>query len=158
MSQFGYYFIYSIQQKQIREEVKEQLIQHIPEYRLQQIAGTANKDNIKWEIPGKEFYLNGQLYDLAETRQVNGETIYYGLTDNKEEQLLKDLAKDIKSGTDNNTTKGGKNILKFHITDFIVTARDKITVSDIGPAQRTLFFDEATLSSFNEITAPPPRA
>ena len=77
-SQMGYYFFYMFQQHQIKEAVKHELLAKLPESSLEIIDANAQKNDIEWEEEGKEFYLHGQMYDVAFIKISNG--ITYGAT------------------------------------------------------------------------------
>ena len=128
-SQPGYYFIYVIQQYQLKESIKEKLLATIPEASLDIIDAGINKNDIEWEEEGKEFYLHGLLYDVAAIKIINGRTLIYCLNDKKEEQLLQDLAKAVSSGNDQNTTsKHGGHTVKFQLLDYIILSENTITI------------------------------
>ena len=135
--------------------MKEQLLAGLPESSFEIIELTAN---LHWKEKGKEFLLNGQMYDVAKTKQVNGKTLLYCLNDNKEKQLLLHLAKTVKSGSENNNEKGGSHIVKFQLSDFTAHKMYEPALVSYTILQQYHAFDDALLSSFKEIIAPPPRA
>jgi len=159
ISQIGYYFIYLFQQYQIKEAVKEQLLKHIPDESLIAINAGLNKDAIEWEEEGREFSMNGDMYDVARIKTVNGNTILYCINDTKEDQLLEELAKSVRSANDNTATgKDAKHTIKFQMVDFVVPVPEKITtISNLLAQQKFAEYDVAILSSIKEIDLPPPK-
>lgn len=130
----------------------------IPENSLEVIDAEANKDHIEWEKAGKEFYLYGQLYDVAKIKKTNGKNLLYCVNDKKEEQLLKDLSKTVRSGNDQTTdNKDSKHTVKFQLTDFIL--REKTAFIKQAVPQKYLGFNiNLVVSCIKEVSAPPPRA
>jgi len=119
-SQVGYRLVFVIQQHQLKEEAEEKFLATINDEEFELIDLNANYQDIKWEEEGKEFLLNGQLYDVAKKETKNGKTILYCLNDKKEEQLLNDMAKQVKSDANNSSgNKDGKHTIKFQLSDFI---------------------------------------
>jgi hypothetical protein len=156
IGQVGYYFIYTIQQHYIKEQAEEQLMAGMPESSLQVIDGGVNKKNIEWKEEDKEFCMDGQLYDVAKIKNVNGKTLIYCLNDKKETQLLQDLSNIIKEGIDQNAgNKDNKHTIKFQLTDYLITEKT-IFVNKYLP-QKHIGFKDHLLSIITEVNTPPPR-
>ena len=155
-SQVGYRFIYLIQQHQLKEEAEEQLLSSLHNDQLELINETANQQDIEWEEKDKEFYLHGQLYDVAKKEIVNGKTILYCLNDKKEEQLLNDLAKTIKANADNNSAnKDGKQTIKLQLSDFTILTTNSLS-NNLFVVQQ---YPELTVSIYTvikKVITPPP--
>ena len=157
ISQVGYYCVYHYQQNRIKEDVKRQLFANVPESSL--LVFEIDTPGIEWEEEGKEFYLHGELFDVAKIKNVAGKTFIYCINDKKEEKLLQDLAQTIKSQTDNNGSgKSGKHEIKFQITDLTIKHLENISVFDPALSYRYFSFDAELLTSFKKIKVPPPRA
>jgi hypothetical protein len=79
-----------------------------------------NSDSFSWEKAGKEFYLNGKLYDVLSAKSTDGGWSYNCVLDNKENELLasynkiKDSRKQTESAT-NDILK--RNVIKYFIPD-----------------------------------------
>ena len=159
ISQVGYYLGYMIQQYQIKEAVKEQLMAMLSDDQLLQINADKNAEDIDWEEEGKEFSLHGKMYDVARIKKVNGENIIFCLNDEKEEALLKDLSKSIQSANDN--TPNGKSTahtIKFQIVDFLLPQQNKITIVAKSVAQpKYAFYNVAIATLIKEVDIPPPK-
>lgn len=159
-SQAGYYCVYSFQQSQIKKEVKEHLKKLLPEPALQVIVAEDFTNAIKWKEEGKEFILNGELFDVAKTKRVNGKTFLYCLNDKNEEKLLHEFAKAIKSATDNNgTNKNSKGSYKFQLSDYyFFNNTEKMPPVNFNTSNKYLFFISCLAASVNEVNTPPPKA
>ena len=151
-SELGYYFFYILQQYQIKHQVKKELLALIPAASLEIIDLDKNIHLIKWEDDGKEFYLNGELYDIQKKVIENGKTLLYCLNDVQEEQLLKDFNK---AAQRNNHTN--KSIIKLTVDYYLTDTPPKISAPSTCLRQYFVYFNEGGLSATKEITVPPPK-
>ena len=155
-SQAGYYFFFTIQQHQIKESVKQQLLTAIPESSLDVIDADANKDDIEWEEEGREFYLHGQMYDVASIKKIEGKTLIYCLNDKKEEQLLNDLSKTVAAGNDQTSnSKNGQHTIKFQFPDCILFSENTATIRQ-AVRQKHFGYTIALISITPDVNTPPP--
>ena len=115
INQLGYYFLHNIQQYQLKQEIKRAMLSAIPESALELIAET---DQLVWEEEGKEFHLNGEMYDVVKTKTHNGKTVYYCINDKKEKRLLDRLIKLVKANDDSRRGRSGKITVKFQVCDY----------------------------------------
>lgn len=143
-----------IEQHLLKEKAAERLLSKIDPAAFQQID--AADSHISWEEEGKEFYLYGQLYDVAKKETVNGKTILYCINDAQEEQLLKKLLKDISSQQDQNGNKDGKHPVKIQAQDFTLPAAIQLK-GDLPQADNNYAMYLCNIISFTkEINTPPP--
>lgn len=152
-SQVGYYFVYTIQQHILKEEIKKEMLAHIPDSSLEVFVQEDLGNKIEWEEDEKEFFLDGALYDVARIKKEDGKTYLYCINDRKEKMLLDNLAKAINKNHDN---KRNRN-LKPALADLI----------SIVPMEPPVFFSVSSqyipfttplVVSFKESNSPPPRA
>ena len=131
----------------------------LPESSLEIIDADINKNNIEWEEEGKEFYLYGEMYDVARVKKINGKTLIYCLNDKKEEQVLQDLAKAVQSGSDQNANgKPGQHLVKFQLADLNILSTEKTSVAINQPARQKHFgYTVAIVSNNKEVNTPPPK-
>jgi len=151
INQVGYYFIYSYQQHLIKEEIKEELLAGMPEPSLELIIEEDNINKLEWEEKGKEFYLNGEMYDVAKIKHRNGKTYLYCLNDKKEKELLAAYSKSIRD-------KSNKQTIKNQLSVYIV---QKTEMGSLSFNISALNFSDFAISlnySDKEIASPPPRA
>lgn len=151
-SHIGYYILYAFQQHQIREEVKRQLVLNIPDSSFELIIAEQN-DTFRWEEEGKEFYQNGQLYDVAKSVNKDGKTILYCINDKKEEDFFFHFGKNSKSGNN----KGGTLTPKVQIIDFLDELITSTAVTNPVLNQKYHPFNSAIVTFCKEVKAPPPR-
>ena len=157
LSQAGYRIIFAFHQYEIKEEVKQQLLASLPETALDIVDAESNKDAIDWEEEGREFYLHGQMYDVAFTKKVNGRILIYCLNDKREDKLLKDLNKLLYG----NTNKPGSNHpaqqgIKFQSPDFILLAAEPAALLQQQAEQKYFYRAEKLISVITELITPPP--
>jgi hypothetical protein len=153
-SQVGYYFIYTIHQHIIKEEMERELLAHIPEASLEVIIAEQVADKIEWEEKNKEFSLDGILYDVARIEKKDGKTFLYCINDKKEKQLLDNLVKAVNKNHDN---KQGRNNIKSLLLD-LVCMSDTEEPGTFSAPSVYLCFKVTLVSSFEEIHSPPPKA
>jgi hypothetical protein len=135
--------------------MKAQLFAKLPESSLEIIVAEETK-NIQWQDDGKEFSLNGEMFDVTKIKKENGKTVLYCINDKKEKELLQNFAKAMKADAANG--KSGKLGIKFQFTDYIITSVEKPggQISRIGT--KFTVYNSALSFTIKEITAPPPRA
>ena len=131
----------------------------LPESSLEIIDADINKNNIEWEEEGKEFYLHGEMYDVARVKKINCKTLIYCLNDKKEEQVLQDLAKAVQSGSDQNAnSKPGHHLVKFQLADLNILSIEKTSVAVNQLARQKHFgYSDITVSTTKEVNIPPPK-
>jgi len=153
-SQVGYYFIYAIHQHIIKEQIERQLLATIPESSLEIINAEQFADKIEWEEKGKEFSLDGILYDVVRIKKTDGKTLLYCINDKKEKQLLNNLATAVNA---NHGTKQEKNTIKSLLLDLVCSKDEEKSASFSVPPVYSPF-NVTLISSFEEINIPPPKA
>ena len=154
ISQVGYYFIYTIHQHIVKEEMEKELLAHIPDSSLELIIAEDFGDKIKWEEKNKEFFLNEELYDVARIEIKDGKTHLYCINDKKEKQLLDNLVNAVNK---NHDTKKERNNVKPVLTDlFFTTTPDSPQFFSYSFTYDIL--SVPIISSFKEIKSPPPKA
>ncbi|HEU5167360.1 MAG TPA: hypothetical protein VFU29_17570 [Chitinophagaceae bacterium] len=153
-SQVGYYFVYTIHQHIIKEEMERGLMAHIPESSLEVIIAEKVADKMVWEEKNKEFSLEGILYDVARIEKKDGKTFLYCINDKNEKQLLDNLVKAVNKNNDN---KQGRNNIKPLLLDLVCMSEEEEPGSFSVPSAYSNF-NVTLVSSFEEINSPPPKA
>jgi hypothetical protein len=88
--QVGYYIVMHHSQSVQKEVIKEKILSQFKEDELEIISVSDNHKQIYWEEEGKEFSLNGQMYDVVKRVIVSGKVMLYCINDKKERQLVDD--------------------------------------------------------------------
>jgi len=153
-SQVGYYFIYTVHQYMIKEEMEREMLTLIPESSVEVFVAEELGDKIQWEEENKEFSIDGVLYDIARIKKSEGKTILYCINDKQERQLLDDLAKAVNA---NHGNKQEKNTIKSLLADLVCMNDEEQSTIFSVPSTYSLF-NVTLVSSFEEIYSPPPKA
>jgi len=107
----GYFFVFKLQQHEIRQEIKQQIKAGVPEDELVlfKIPNTsAGKPRSLQHIHEGEFRYNGVMYDVTR-QETHGDTIwYYCLADEKETQLFANLDESVKRDMNQNPARQQK--------------------------------------------------
>ena len=81
----GFYLNFVIEQTVIKEQVKEKIIRNLPDNELTLIRISSHeKGKITWMEDGKEFRLEGNLYDVVKIKKEKDSICYYCFCDVKE--------------------------------------------------------------------------
>ena len=127
----------------------------LPESSLETIK---DNDQIDWEEEGKEFYLNGNMYDVVKTKFIHGEKIFYVVNDERESEVLKKFENTIRiQHQQDQNRKGGGLELKFHKTVFTIDVSIESLVHDSENIAYNIFDDTKRSRFFAEILIPPPQ-
>jgi len=153
-SQVGYYFIYTVHQHIIKEQIEKELLANIPESSLEIINAEQYADKIEWAEKEKEFSLGGVLYDVVRIKKSDGKTFLYCINDKREKQLLENLAKAVNA---NHSSKQEKNNIKSLLLDLVCFNDEQEPGFFPSPSSYSCF-NVTLVSSFEEITIPPPKA
>ena len=152
-SQVGYYFIYTVHQFILKEEIERELLAHIPESSLEVFVAEELGDKIVWEEENKEFSIEGVLYDVARIKKSDGKTFLYCINDKQEKQLLDGLAKAVNA---NHGNKQEKNNIKSLLVDLVCMNNEEQSTFLSVPSIYSRF-NVILVSSFEEINIPPPK-
>jgi predicted transcriptional regulator len=153
-SQVGYYFIYTVHQYIIKEEMEREMLTLIPDSSLEVFVAEELGDKIIWEKANKEFSIEGTLYDVARIKKTEGKTFLYCINDKNEKQLLDGLAKAVNA---NHGNKQEKNTLKSLLADLVCMNDEEQSTIFSVPSTYSLF-NVTLVFSFEEINIPPPKA
>jgi hypothetical protein len=153
-AQAGYYFIYTIHQYIIKEEIEKQLLADIPDSSLELIIAEQFAGKMEWKEKGKEFSLNGVMYDIVRIKKSGGKTLLYCINDKKEKQLIEDL---VKAVSGNHNSKQDRSNVKSPLSDFFFMNHEEGLNIVSEPSAYTSLI-EKVISSFEEINIPPPKA
>lgn len=157
--QFGYYALYSYQQSELKEAMKERMLAGLPDSVLQIMDEKDLKADIEWEQEGKEFSLAGKMYDVVKTVQQNGKVYYYCINDDQEEEMLNSFSRIVNSVPENNPTgKPAHQLIKFKITDLTISDPYNVPVFFTVPIHQWIISGEDILAyGIVRIQTPPPR-
>lgn len=88
----GYFITFKVLQSQIKKEVKREIKRQVPNSELTVIEISKKQlQNFIWEEEGKEFYHQGNLYDIVRSDESATSFTYYCISDKQEEALFENL-------------------------------------------------------------------
>lgn len=141
-------------QKEQKEYIKEKILGQLKEEDLE-IVSPGNQ-NIYWEEKGKEFSLNGEMYDVVKAKTVNGKTMLYCINDKKEKALIDNY----NLITKNNSSPDKKNKNGFDNSfNFFLNSIEKASALNFASAVISFHsFDSQLCDNIAEHISPPPKA
>jgi len=136
--------------------MRRRILEGIPDSYLLVIEKT---DDIEWVEKGRELMLDDELYDVVKTKTVKDKTYLYCVNDEEETQLIKKFSKAVKSR--NHSSSGGKtakHVLKFQAKTPPSLFIRLMSRMDLTIIQKSRGPEPRILSTYIEVTSPPPRA
>jgi len=121
VSQYGHYCFYAMEEIQLRSEFNNRMASNLPLSSLEKIE---ESDQITWKEDGKEFFLDGELFDIVKTEKVGAKSFYYVLNDKAEKELDTEFNKILKSHQ--NDTKNSRLDLKILLAVFTLQSEPAI--------------------------------
>ncbi len=94
-NQVAYYLVYTVIRYGETEKIEHHILSTLPENECEIINITLNADKIHWEKEGEVFILNGVMYDVAKTENINGNMYGYCITEKKEMEIMLDYSLEI---------------------------------------------------------------
>lgn len=156
VSQAGYYFYFTIHQRQAKREIKMLIRAGLPDTALNVIT---ENSRMRWEKKDKEFHLDGEMYDVVKTIKKEGKTVYYCINDKKEKELVSNFARAARDASDQSPQgKNGKHRFSFPVADIPSLVIQQITPPGSNIQTTYSSYTDLLVSSFIEISSPPPRA
>lgn len=123
---FGYFISFTAQRCKIRAEVRELLKREKMKSAKQFVFTPEEFSKLDTRESGREFCLNGDMYDVVFKKEVNGKVFLTAYFDHKETGLLTKFISFFKSGIDP-AGKEQQHLLSFTLLEF-VTANSAVCV------------------------------
>lgn len=158
----GYHFIFQVQQHRIKKDVEAYLhrsaaIQNAMELRVS-LADEAAISKLKWEDEN-EFTLNGELYDVIQKKNENGELVIRCIKDKNETHLVNNYTKISKETQSDPSSKDKSTVLLKLITGFFIkTEQPVLSLPSSISKKHVNTLCDALSSGSKEILIPPPQA
>jgi hypothetical protein len=117
--QMGYYFHSLSKRQEAKSEFEQKLKTTLPKDAYTKFDWNSIQHKIRWEEDGKEFWLNGQLYDVVSQQTIDGKRFMLCISDTKEEEVVEQQMKLTVNNTRN--TNGKKSSLtQLNFPDIIL--------------------------------------
>ncbi len=118
----GYLPVFKLKQWDIRRKMELMIKENVLNETVHRITiSDDNKTQVHWERADKEFWFEGNLYDIIRSEIKEGATIYYYLSDVKETNLTLKYAETLKKQVNVPNTEGSpstnewQKILKIYV-------------------------------------------
>lgn len=116
-------------------------------------------NRMQWVKTNREFHFDGEMYDVVKTIKKDGKTVYYCINDKKEKELVKNFARAARDASDQSPQgKNGKHSFSFPVADIPSLVIQQITPPGSNIQTTYSSYTDLLVSSFIEISSPPPRA
>ena len=159
----GYLPVFKFKQWDIRRKMELMIKENVLNEAVHIITiSDDNKTKLHWERADKEFWFDGNLYDIVRSETKGNTTIYYCLNDVKETHLTLNYAETLKNHVNAPNTEGGaltdylQKIFKIYVP---ITPNYWDDYVEIGVAKRlkmpTTYRCAYTSRHFNLIDPPP---
>ena len=153
----GYFPVFVVLQHQTCLE-KNRLIEHgLPGENIHKIEFSQDAE-INWEAPGKEFRLNGSMYDVVRKVLQKDKIIFYCINDDEEQSLFDALESLVSEQTDDEKSSKGKTVqLLSKVFSQHYISPDPESISFYATSSKVYFIYWASPhQSFSEPQSPPP--
>jgi len=159
----GYYFVFKIQQREIKKEFKRLLLAGIAEDKLVVIEFDRNCKPAKGEeikfIENHEIFYKGGLYDIVRVEIHGSVKRYFCIADHDETRLLADLGRFVNDEMNKNSNQKKQNNNYKHLfnsfTFYIYRPEFKVFASDFTSKSK-YHFSIQLWNSFPLV--PPPKS
>lgn len=156
---FGFYSFFIIRQVSIRNEISENIAQE-PVMRLQHFTFTQSQfDHLNWTVAGKEFNLDGHLYDIAGIQRTNGAVEVTVEYDASETELVDNFLSLFSSGHDKDMNSSPLKTIISHFQQDYITALQQFQLFAL-PLNHAMWISNQKLPSSlfaADKTSPPPQ-
>ena len=99
--------------REVRREFKEAVFSSLPDSTFEKFSETRINKNGYWEEEGKEFWLDGELFDVVRKKVEKGTVVYYCINDEKEEKIIEHQNKLTEKNTETENKKQESAKLSF---------------------------------------------
>ena len=149
----GNYVIFKFQQHQARREIVKNIKSGIPDRDLTTITVTGeNQHELVWENR-EEFRYNNMMYDVVHFEKIDKNiTIYYCISDVKEQQLISAYTKKKHKNHRNGTVKSFKFLSKINL----LPQKEETPLFE-KERNNMFFYTERFSLRWLEVSSPPPK-
>lgn len=132
----GYFAFLTLQQNIFREEAKERILHLLPTNKQTKLSFSEKQFNeIEWKETDKEFYFNGTLYDIVNTKIEGENHVIYCISDEKETEIYAEILQMAKVQKDElpmkNNTVSFLNLLTLKYTIPQILHFKSIAIMDV---------------------------
>lgn len=153
--QLGHSIVMQMAQRQHKLAMKHRALSRLKDEDLFEVDVAANAAKMHWEEDGREFSINGEMFDVVRVKLRHGKKIILCINDKREEQLVRDYKLGTKQNTDD--PKKAKS-QQQNITLFCSQGQDIINYEEPVVTCYNAELPARLLAVTLPKTAPPPKA
>jgi hypothetical protein len=154
----GHFFIFKVSQYSLKTEIKRKIKNQVPETELTIISfSIAELNTISWEENGKEFWHNGNLYDVVKKHETTDNISFHCINDKQEKALFAHLEELINRQMNSDAESNNTSLKKFQSDYFFVQKESEFSFTEISCLQ-TAAKEEPLKGFLSESLQPPERA
>jgi hypothetical protein len=156
-SQAAPYLTFKAQQYWVKKEMKTRIKSGVPESELTtfKVSEVMGSKSFRWEKYGKEFFYLGNVFDIVNTKSLNGQLYYKCINDKQEKQLFSNLEDLINQATGKSKEHQG-TLKNTFLSLFELSPIYKFHLDVFFAFEKTFFPDKKIDSILISITTPPP--
>jgi hypothetical protein len=156
----GYWLIGRYQQFLVKQEMKEQIKSNlhaelVTHFTFKLANGTPDDPSFTW-LDDHEFQYKGNLYDVIEQQEINGQLYIRCLNDTKEKELLNALLEKARKQNDSSSA-GEKNQPTLLTLVFIAPVTPLLSIPVYSIKSANPYYSASLLNPAKKIFTPPPR-
>lgn len=151
----GHFVTFKITQRSIKKEIKRKIKNHLPETELAVFTfSLSDLNKIDWEEKGKEFWLNGNMYDVVK-KQENADSIsFHCINDKQEKELFANLEELINRQMNSDAQSNNTSLKKFQSDYFFIQTELRFSFTETDNV--TVETEEKLLKGYLSKTLQPP--
>jgi hypothetical protein len=117
----GHFATFKIAQRSIKKELKRKIKNRVPETELAVFTfSTSDLNKLDWEEKGKEFWLNGNLYDIVKKQETADSITLHCINDRQEKELFANLEELINRQMNSDAQSNNTSLKKFQSDYFFI--------------------------------------
>jgi len=143
----------------VKQAARKEVLKQIPENLLIKISLQDNSNAIEWEEEGREFRMDGEMYDVVKMKNEAGKTYIFCISDKKEDKINRTIEKIVTSNLQHSTDSGKNNSAgKITIPDWVFELYGSNSMGEEVATEQQKYFNFKSALYFNyiEINSPPP--
>ncbi len=154
----GHFLTFITSQYSVKREMKIKIKNQLPETELTIITfNIAELSNINWEDNGKEFWHNGNLYDVVKKVETAGSVTFHCINDMQEKTLFANLEELINRQMNSDAQNNNTSLKKFQSDYFFIQTELQFSLIEISFLPTELK-DRLLKGFFSESLQPPEQA
>lgn len=128
----GHFATFKIAQRSIKKELKRKIKNRVPETELAVFTfSTSDLNKLEWEEKGKEFWLNGNLYDIVKKQETADSISFHCINDRQEKELFANLEELVNRQMNSEAQDNNTSLKKFQTDYFFIQTELQFSFTEI---------------------------